>query len=189
MFIGRAETTRILIGARNGCSSAANTLIPLVYAELRKIASRFLAGERRDHTLQATALVNEAYLRMVDQRELTADDRTRFVALAATSMRRILADYARERNALKRAAPGRRVTVSWPEVSLGPSELDPLELSELLNKLSKLNARHAQVVELRIYAGLTIAETAKQLGLSDRSISLEWRNARAWLEQELDRSS
>jgi RNA polymerase sigma factor (TIGR02999 family) len=156
----------------------------LVYQELRALAQQALAREPASSILQPTALVHEVYLRMREQRVERWLGRTHFMAVAARAMRRVLLDYARERHAQKRGGGWRRVALE-PAASAGPSDVDLQAVSEALDRLDRLNARHCRVVEMRFLAGLSVEETAEVLGISPRTVKMDWRTARAWLLQEL----
>jgi RNA polymerase sigma factor (TIGR02999 family) len=179
-----SDVTRLLLDLSSGRAGAADDLLPLVYAELRSLAAKLLRNERPDHTLQPTALVHEAYLRLVDQRVDTWQNKAHFLAIAATAMRRILIDHARRRRAAKRG--GARVTLDDDVAAeTGPS-LDLLELDDALARLSALDARQGQVVELRFFGGLGVEETAAVLGVAPATVKRDWTIARAWLHRELD---
>ena len=184
------ETQRLLAGVSAGNQEDAQALMALVYEELRAIAVRNMRNERLDHTLQATALVNEAYLRMIGQTNVDWRDRSHFCAVAATVMRRVLVDYARQRVAGKRGGGARRL---WIDGVLEFGEQsDPFELialNDLLCELEQLNERHARVVELRVFAGLTVRETAEALGVSAATVKNDWRVARAWLLSQFESES
>ena len=172
--------------ARDGDETAADRLLPELYGELRRLAAGYLAREGREHTLQPTALINEAYLRLADQRELGEDDREHFLALAARTMRRILVDHARKRQALKReGAAGERLTLAGRFDSSASEPVDLLGLDDCLERLAKLDARAARVVELRFFGGLTVRETAEVLEVSERTVDSDWFFARGWLSKEL----
>lgn len=164
--------------------------MPLVYEELRRLARGFMARENRDHTLQPTALVNEAYLRLVDQSRVDWRGRSHFRAVGARVMRRILIDHARRRGGLKRGGGRQRVTLgdsvlSPPDPDVGLPEL--LALNNALDKLARLDERQARVVELRFFGGLTTVEIAEALGVSERTVADDWKHGRAWLKRELSR--
>jgi RNA polymerase sigma-70 factor (ECF subfamily) len=161
-------------------------LEPEVYARLRAIAADYLARERRGHTLQPTALVNEAFLRLGGATETRFGDRQHFVAAVARAMRNILVDHARARNAEKRGggSPGAPLTVAPNDASAGDA-VDLIELDEALARLERLDERQARVVELRFFGGLSVPETAALLGVSDRTVELDWSVARAWLRRAL----
>lgn len=169
-----------------GDREAAERVLPLVYTELRRIAARQLRQERREHTLQATAIVNEAYLRLAERRDLCWPSRAHFFAYAARLVRHVLVDYARRRRRDRRGRGLRRVDLAAAE-RLGrdlPGG-DLMALDDALTALEALDPRKAAVVELRFFAGLSIEETAAQLGVSPETVSREWRRARAWLHDEL----
>lgn len=162
-------------------------LIELVWHELREHARRLLRNERKGHTLQPTALVNEVYLRLIDTSTTNGEDKRRFMVLAARCMRRVLIDHARKRKAKRRGGDGDWVRVTMhPEVAHEPGfTIDLLDLAPALERLAELDERAAQVVELRFFGGLTEAETAEVLGVTDRTVRSDWRTARAWLRREL----
>jgi RNA polymerase sigma factor (TIGR02999 family) len=180
-----SHVTFVLAQSRQGDAHAASELLQLVYDELRSLAARYLQNERPDHTLQPTALVHEAYLRLVDGTHVNWRDRTHFFRTAAQTMRRILIEHARSRNAAKRGGDCQRILLDI-EVAPSPArEIDLLELDDLLNKLSAMNERHCQVVELRFFAGLTIHEAAETLQVSTTTVENDWAIARAWLRSRL----
>ena len=182
------DTTKVLADHAAGDPDAAARLMPLVYDQLRALAGYYMRDERPDHTLQPTALVHEAYLRMVDVERIDWRSRTHFIALAATQMRRILVEHGRAHRAQKRGGGLRRVTFSSGLAVAPDDELDPLALDEALTKLSRKNERQGTVAELRLFAGLDIRETAYLLDVSERTVKRDWRVARAWLRRELARS-
>lgn len=162
--------------------------MPLVYEELRRLARGFMARESRDHTLQPTALVNEAYLRLVDQSRVDWRGRSHFRAVGARVMRRILIDHARRRGGLKRGGDLQRVTLG--DSILSPSDPDVdlpelLALNDALDELARLDERQARVVELRFFGGMTTVEIAETLGVSERTVADDWKHGRAWLKREL----
>jgi RNA polymerase sigma factor (TIGR02999 family) len=177
------EVTALLKDWSGGDRAALERLMPLVYSELRKLAASYLRVERRDHTLQPTALVHEAYLRLVDQRSVNWRNRAHFFGIAAQMMRRILVDHARRRQAAKRDASFYLVRTS----DAGEAGRDPelLALDEALSGLEALDARQARIVELRFFGGLTVEETAEVAGVSPATVKREWRTARAWLAREI----
>jgi RNA polymerase sigma factor (TIGR02999 family) len=182
----RAETTRLLLDAAEGKQAAMEALLPLVYDELKAIAVRKMRDERVDHTLQPTALVNEAFLRMVDQTRVRWQGKAHFCAVAANMMRRILVDHARRRSAEKRGAGFQQVALDEALAPAGgDNPVDIVALDDLLNRLTELNARHARVVELRFFGGLNVEETAHALGVSPATVKNDWRVARAWLLSQL----
>jgi RNA polymerase sigma factor (TIGR02999 family) len=174
--------TRISAGDR----TAIPELVPEVYDRLRAIASRFFQRERADHTLQPTALVNEAYLQLVERTDLDWSGRTHFLAIAASEMRRILVDHARRKHAQKRGGGMHRVTLEGVPEDFSP-RVDLLDIHEALERLAGLDERAARVVELRFFAGMSMEEVAAVLGVTSRTIRDDWRTARAWLRTELER--
>jgi RNA polymerase sigma factor (TIGR02999 family) len=181
------EATQLLLAWSQGDQSALDRLIPLVHAELHRLAHGYMGRERAGHTLQTTALVNEAYLRLIDSSQVRWQNRAHFFALMARLMRRILVDFARSRHNLKRGGTLQRVSLN--EDLLAPQEPDPdlIELDEALNALAAIDARQARVVELRFFGGLSVDETAEVLQVSDETVHRDWRVAKAWLLRELDR--
>ena len=182
------EVTRLLIAWNEGDRAAVERLMPLVYAELRRIAERQFRRERAGHTLQPTAVVHEAYFRLVDQTRVTWKNRGHFFAIAAQAMRRILIDHARAREADKRGGREDRVTLDVGIASPEPADdVDLLALDEALERLKALDEPQARIVELRFFGGLSIEETAEAMETSASSIKREFRSARAWLFRELGR--
>ena len=177
--------TQLLKKWGSGDRSALDDLMPLVYHELRRLASNHLRRERPDHTLQPTALVNEAYLLMVDQRRAVWQNRAQFVGVAAQMMRRILVDHARSHNAEKRG--GQHYTVSLSEADrFGKSpDIDLLRINEALERLAAIDPQQARIVELKFFGGLTIEEACEVLNVSHSTIERDWKMARAWLRREL----
>jgi RNA polymerase sigma factor (TIGR02999 family) len=171
-----------------GEASASAELMPLVYDELRRVAQNYLNQERPNHTLQATALVHEAYLRLVKQTEVDWQDRAHFFGMAAQMMRHILVDHARKKRAEKRGGFGERMTlaeaVSFPE----QIDFDLVALDDALNGLTRLDPQQSKIVEMRFFGGLTIEETSTALGVSVATVNREWRLAKAWLLRELSRN-
>jgi RNA polymerase sigma factor (TIGR02999 family) len=155
-------------------------VLPLVYDELRRLARAFLVRERPNHTLQATALVHEAYLRLIDQRQVDWQNRAQFVGMAAVMMRRILVNYARDRAADKRGGDAMRVSLSLADIGEAPS-VDLIALHDALDALAAIDARKSRIVELKFFAGLTTAEIAEVMELSPATIEREWSFSRAWL--------
>lgn len=186
MSVSKAETTRLLANFAHGDPIAVERLTPLLYDELRAIAKRIFRRENSDHTLQATALVHEAFLRLVDQDGVDAMNRAQFLALGATIMRRILIDHAKASHRLKRGGDRKPVTLHETSALIDEPELEVLDLDEALRELEALDERQARIVELRFFGGATVEETALALGVSERSISDDWRMARAWLKRKLD---
>lgn len=178
--------TRLLMEWRNGDLGALDRLMPLVYDELRRVARQWLRHERAGHTLQPTALVHEAYLKLVDLRRIQWQDRAHFLAVAAQLIRRILVDHARRHAAAKRGGGVRAVTLEAPlEPAALQRELSVVALDDTLSRLAALDARQARLVELRFFGGLNVAETAEVLGVSSATVKREWQTAKAWLYREL----
>jgi RNA polymerase sigma factor (TIGR02999 family) len=177
----RPNVTVLLKQAHNGDENALNELLPLVYDELRRVASNQLRNERSDHTLQATALVHEAYLRLLEQKEVDWQNRVHFFSIAAEMMRRILVNYAIQRNAKKRGDGAAKIELDEAIGFSKERELDLVILDETLNELARFDPGQARIVELRFFAGLTIEETAQALGVSDSTVKREWRSAKAWI--------
>ena len=181
---GMESITQLLIEVTNRNSAAVDALLPLIYDELRSLAANYLRRERPDHTLQPTALVHEAYLRMVDQTQVNWQNRAHFFGVAAQMMRRILVDHARGRAAAKRGGVGFRVTLSEDAAS-AEQDVNLLALDEALVRLSGMDGRQGRVVELRYFGGLSIEEAAEVLGVSPATVNLDWSMAKAWLRREL----
>jgi RNA polymerase sigma factor (TIGR02999 family) len=179
------EATRLLIDWSNGNRDAAAGLMPLVYEELRQRARAYLQRERPDHTLQATALVHEAYLRLVDQQTTTWKNRAHFFGVAAQLMRRILVDHARRHRREKRGGGLDRVEFDEALAPAVSRDLNVIALDDALQDLTKLNPQHARIVELRFFGGLKTDEVAEVLDLSPRTVEREWRRARAWLQHQI----
>ena len=182
---GPDDITAILKKVENGDDSAVNRLMPLVYDELRALAESYLKRERPDHTLQATALVHEAYVRLINQREVDWKNRAHFFAVAAQAIRRILVDHARYHHRSKRGGNRQRVELDEGAVISEVEKLDFVALDEALNKLAVLHQRQAQIVELKFFGGLMLKEIAEFLGVSRRTVDGDWSMARAWLKREL----
>jgi RNA polymerase sigma factor (TIGR02999 family) len=183
-----APVTYLLARWSDGDLSAREELIPLVYGELRRLARSFLARQRSNHTLQSTALVHEAYLRLVGQTSIHIENRAHFFAIASRLMRCILVDHARKRNAAKR---GNNLTLALDEDVALPakSTVDLAVLDEALNALAALDPRQASIVEMRFFGGLSIDETSKVLGVSPATVKREWATARTWLFDEMTRKA
>ena len=178
------DVTRLLQEWRNGSQEALDRLIPLVYAELRTLAARYLSRERQDHSLQTTALVHEAYVKLVDQHSVDWQNRAHFFGIAANLMRRILVDDARHRTRHKRGAGARPellddLPVAAPEAALDP--VDTIALDRALQELEKLDPAQARLVELRFFGGLTVEEAAAVLEVSPSTVKREWAIAKGWL--------
>jgi RNA polymerase sigma-70 factor, ECF subfamily len=179
------DVTRLLHELTAGRAGAIDDLMPLVYGELRRIAERHMRREGVGHTLQPTALVNEAYLKLVDQTRARWESRTHFLCVASAAMRRILVDHARGRLRQKRGAEFRRVDIDDVLEHVASFDDDVLELHEALDRLAALDERQARVVELRFFGGLSVEEVAEALDVSKRTVEGEWTHAKAWLGHEL----
>ncbi len=182
------DITRLLLAWNEGNQEVLDKLMPLVYDELHRQAARFLRRERSDHTLQTTALIHEAYLKLVDQPEMNWESRTHFFAIAANTMRRILVDYARAKNAEKRGGDYLKLPLEEADSVAGKEKsIDLMALDEALTKLEKTDRRQARIVELRYFGDLTLEETAEALKISRTTVADDWAMARAWLHRELTR--
>ena len=180
-----SDVTSVVNLAGQGDARAAQQLMPLVYTQLHRLARSFLARESPDHTLQATALVNEAYLKLVDQNRVDWKGRTHFFAVGAQAMRRILVDHARRKHRQKRGGDARRVPVE-PDFILSPREPEHvLALDEALDRLAVRDQRQSRIVELRFFGGMTVQEVADALGMSKRAVEQEWTMIKAWLRHML----
>ena len=177
--------SQLLLRWSDGDSLAREKLMPLVYNELRRLARKYLRHERANHTLQPTALVNEAYLRLVDQHSVLWQNRAQFFGLAAKLMRNILVDHARSREAAKRGGQHYSVSVSELDRFSKSSEVDLVVLHEALERLAAYDNQKSRIVELRFFGGLTIEETAEVLDISHATVERDWKMARAWLRREL----
>jgi RNA polymerase sigma-70 factor, ECF subfamily len=182
------EVTRLLNDWSGGDRSAFDKLVPLVYDELHRIARRYMSREHSGHTLQTTALVNEAYLRLVDQTRMRWQNRAHFSAIAAQMMRRILVDHARKRLYAKRGGELLKVSLAEAAGLFGDSAADIAALDEALKSLAEIDPQQGRVVELRFFGGLTVEETAEVLGLSHDMVKREWATAKAWLYREMSES-
>jgi RNA polymerase sigma factor (TIGR02999 family) len=179
------EVTALLLAWSAGDREALARLFPLVYGDLRKRAEGYLRKERSGHTLQPTALVNEAYLKLVDQARVKWQNRAHFYAVASRAMREVLVEYARRHRAAKRGAGETRVALGDGDAVTPPRSLDLLALDVALDRLSALDERQGKLVELRVFGGLTIEEAAEALGISPATVSREWKHAEAWLAREM----
>jgi RNA polymerase sigma-70 factor, ECF subfamily len=180
------EVTQLLLDLRAGKRDAEEKLIPLVYAELKRLAAHYLRGERTDHTLQPTALVHEAYIRLTKLHEVDWRSRSHFFATAATVMRRILVDHARAQQAGKREAFHNAVSLEDALVVSPVRSTELIALDEALCKLAELDSRRSKIVELRFFGGLSEEETGTVLGVSARTVKRDWRIAKAWLYDEIN---
>ncbi len=185
----QGEVTRLLAGFRSGDAAAEERLLSLVYDELRRLARGAMADERRNHTLQPTALVHEAYLRLIGLQRIDFASRQHFLAVAGRLMREILVDHARRKRAAKRGGDAGRVTLRDDLVGVAPGPLDLLDLDAALAELARIDERRARVVELRCFAGLTLEEAAAALDVSPRTAKRLWRGAKAWLASRLGAES
>ncbi|HEV8112427.1 MAG TPA: ECF-type sigma factor [Planctomycetota bacterium] len=182
------HATELLHRLRAGDAHAGEELLPLVYEELHRIAASLMSEQRGDHTLQATALVHEAYLRLVDEKaQASFESRAHFLCVAAKAMRSVLVDHARRRGAGKRSAAGERITLSQIGETLDADSPDLLALDEALTGLAAMDETLARVVELRFFGGLSVEETARVLSVSEPTVVRAWRVARMWLQRELSR--
>jgi RNA polymerase sigma factor (TIGR02999 family) len=182
------QVTELLIKWRDGDQSALKDLVPLVYGELRRLAHHYLRSERPDHTLQSTALVHEAFLRLVSQEPGNLQNRAHFMAVASQLMRQILMDFARSHRAAKR---NQGYTLSLDEAAVLPqaNDVDLIALDDALHRLARLSERQSRIVELRFFAGLSIDETSHVLGVSRATVERDWTIARAWLHREISGSA
>lgn len=182
------EITQMLREWSDGDARALDNLLPLVYEELHRQAARYLRRERRDHTLQATALIHEAYLKLIDQRDVQWASRTHFYAIAAQAMRRILVDYARTKHRDKRGGDALKLSLSEATaVAVKEKSVDLIALDEALDKLATRDAQQARIVELRYFSGLSLEETAEAMHISRATVARDWTMAKAWLLRELRR--
>jgi RNA polymerase sigma factor (TIGR02999 family) len=179
--------TQLLLKWSDGDQTALDQLMPLVYDELRQLARSYLRRRGNQHSMEPTALVNEAYLRLVNQHQVNWQCRAQFFGLAAKLMRNLLVDYVRERRAAKRGGGQYNLSLNHADQTTRQSEIDLIALDEALNRLSALSERQSRIVELRYFSGLTIPETAEALGISSATVEREWSAARAWLYSELSR--
>ena len=186
METSTGEFTRLLKDCGAGNRQALDKLLPLVYEELRRLAHSFLSRERSDHTLQTTALVHEAYLKLIDQRSVNWENRAQFFAISARAMRRILLDNARRHTAAKRGSGGQKISLDdVATLSTDGANESLIALDLALQKLETIDAEQSRIVELRYFGGLTIEETAEALQTSPSSVQREWTIARAWLYKEI----
>ncbi len=179
------DVTRLLHELSGGDASAMARLVPLIYDELRGIAAREMRRERGEHTLQPTALVHEVFLRLVDRPDLSWQSRAHFLNIAAQAMRRILVDHARHQKRQKRGGGAERVTLDEEFQAPGQVAPDLTDIDEAVERLTALDARKGKVVELRFFAGLSVEETGRVLGISQATVKREWQFAKAWIQREL----
>jgi RNA polymerase sigma-70 factor (ECF subfamily) len=180
------SVTQLLVAWSDGDQAALDQLVPLVHEELRRLARSYMRGERSGHTLQTTALVNEAYLRLIDQKHVRWQNRAHFLAIAAQLMRRILVDYARRRQYQKRGAGAMQVSLAEAEALADERSPDLVALDEALLGLAEIDPRRSRVVELRFFGGLNIEETAEILKVSPTTVERDWTTAKAWLYQRMN---
>jgi RNA polymerase sigma factor (TIGR02999 family) len=177
--------TELLVGYSRGDKDALDKLMPIVYDELRRQAARYLRREQVGHTLQTTALIHEAYVRLVDQHNVQWQNRAHFFGIAAQMMRRILVDHARTKKRAKRGGSGIRVSLADANVAVASQDLDVVAVDEALNRLAEIDEQQSRVVELRFFSGLTVEETAAVMGISPATVKRDWSMAKAWLHREL----
>ena len=185
MVSSQQGVTKLLVAWGEGDKAALDELMPVVYDELHRLAQNYLSRERPGHTLQTTALVHEAYLRLVDQKTVNWQNRAQFFGIAAQMMRRILINYAKERNARKRQGYATKVSLDDAVSFFEKRELDLAALDEALNTLATLDPQQTQIVELRFFGGLTIEEVSEVLGISPATTKREWDSAKLWLRRQL----
>jgi RNA polymerase sigma factor (TIGR02999 family) len=179
------HATRLLLDSQGDDDARASELMGLVAEKLRGIASSYLRRERADHTLQPTALVHEAYMRLIDSTVIQSSDRNRFLGFAARAMRLVLVDHARKHNAEKRSGQWERVTLHPDLAPAGCGDVDLVELHDVLERFAAVDERAARVVELRFFAGLTVPQAAEVMGIAPRTVDKDWFMAKAWLAREL----
>ena len=183
-----ANITQLLVAWNGGDKAALDQLIPIVYQELRRQASNYLRHERPGHTLQTTALIHEAYLRLVDQKSVQWQNRAQFFGIAAQLMRRILVDHARTKHRAKRGGSAVRLSLSDATAVTKEANLDLIEIDEALNRLAEIDEQQAKIVELRFFSGLNVEETAAALNISPATVKRDWSVAKAWLHREITRN-
>lgn len=181
------DVTQLLVSWSNGDRVALDALTPVVYDELRKLAHRYLMRERHDHTLQSTALVHEAYMRLIDQKNVQWQNRAHFFGVAAQMIRRILCDHARAHQTAKRGGGAAKLSLDEALAVPGGRDLNIVALDEALRQLEELDPKQSRIIELRFFTGLSIEETAEVMGISPATVKREWTTARAWLFRELQR--
>ena len=179
------DVTQLLVAWSNGDETAGDELIPLVYEELHRLAHHYMNGERPGHTLQTSALINEAFVRLVDQRDVHWQNRSHFFGIAAQMMRRVLVDYARSRQYQKRGGDVVQVSLNDELIVSNEQTAEVVALDDALKSLATFDQRKCQIVELRFFAGLSIEEAAQVLGLSAGTVMREWTLAKAWLRKEI----
>ena len=177
--------TELLVGSGQGDKDALDKLMPVVYDELRRQAARYLRREQAGHTLQTTALIHEAYVRLVDQRNVQWQNRAHFFGIAAQMMRRILVDHARGKRRAKRGGSDVKVSLADATIPVKERDLDVVALDEALTRLAQIDEQQSRVVELRFFSGLTVEETAQVMGISPATVKRDWSMAKAWLHREI----
>jgi len=185
MTQGSQNITELLAGYGRGDKEALDQLMPIVYDELRRQAARYLRREQAHNTLQTTALIHEAYVRLVDQRNVQWQNRAHFFGIAAQLMRRILVDHARAKKRVKRGGSDVRVSLDDATVAVKGQDLDVVALDEALERLAQIDEQQSRVVELRFFSGLTVEETAEVMHISKATVKRDWSMAKAWLHREL----
>ncbi len=186
---GGENITELLVGYGRGDKEALDKLMPVVYDELRRQAARYLRREQAGHTLQTTALIHEAYVRLVDQRNVQWQNRAHFFGIAAQMMRRILVDHARTKKRAKRGGSDVKVSLADATIPVKERDLDVVALDEALTRLAAIDEQQSRVVELRFFSGLTVEETAEVMGISPATVKRDWSMAKAWLHRELSLSA
>lgn len=181
--------TQLLVAWSDGDAAARDELMPLVYEELRRLAHRYMGRERKGHTLQTSGLVNEAYLRLIDQSQVHWQNRAHFFGIAAQMMRRILVDYARSRGYAKRGGDARQVSLEEAAIVSEERAADVVALDDALKGLAEIDLRKSRIVELRFFGGLSIEETAEVLAVSPGTVMRDWTLAKAWLRREMTNTS
>jgi len=179
------EVTQLLINWSKGDKAAFDELVPLVHGELHRIARRYMAKENPNHTLQTSALINEAYIRLINQQDIPWQNRAHFFAVAAQVMRHILVDHARKYSYAKRGGGARKISLDDAMVRMDQKANEIVALDDALKTLAVMDLRKSQIVELRFFGGLSIEETAEVMGISSPTVQREWRSAKAWLKREL----
>jgi RNA polymerase sigma-70 factor (ECF subfamily) len=182
------EVSQLLIDWGNGDQAALDELIPLVYDELRRLAGRYMRREGQDHTLQTSALVNEAYLRLIDQKSVQWQNRAHFFGVAAQLMRRILVDHARSRSRVKRGGGAQMVSLA-DQAGVSKEAEEVIALDDALTNLAEMDPRKSQIVEMKFFGGLTTEEVAEVLKITTRTVEREWRKARAWLNRAITKGA
>lgn len=181
MSVQPGTISKLLVDWRDGDKTALDRLVPLVYRELRRLAGYYMRRQRADHTLQTSALINEAYLRLIDHKNMRWENRAHFYAVAAQAMRRILADHARSRGYTKRGGGALKVSFDEAVIGAGERAAELIALDDALKNLIAIDPRKAQIVELRYFGGLSVDETAEVVGVSPVTVMREWRSAKGWL--------